>query len=148
VCQVTEGTNAGQLSPDGKWWWDGASWRPVRRESGLTLAKRLFDFAVIGSFCWVAFPLALALLLAVITPTYWGPMLSAATGIGLLVAGVVAIGIGAALTEVARRLVRPSRGRLLAGLGILTVAFLIQFVTLWIVLLGPALILLSNTRQP
>jgi hypothetical protein len=99
-------------------------------------------------FCWVAFPIALAGLMAVITPTYWGPMFSTAIGLGLLVAGVAAIGIGAALTEVARRLVGPTRGRLLAGVGILAAAFVIQFFTLWVVFLGPALLILLSPRQP
>jgi hypothetical protein len=36
---------------------------------------------------------------------------------------------------------------LLAGLGIIMVAFLVQFVALWVVLLGPALLILSNPRQ-
>ncbi len=145
---MTDGTKGPQLSPDGKWWWDGVSWRPVARNSGFALAKRVFDWAVVGMFCWVIFPIGLAVLLAVIEPTSWGPMFSTTTGRGLLAAGAVGIGIGVALTEVARRLVRPSRGALLAGVGIITLAFLIQFFTLWIVLLGPALVIVLNPRQP
>jgi hypothetical protein len=145
---VSERTQTPQVSPDGQWWWDGAAWRPIAQQLGFARAKRVFDWVVVGMFCWVAFPIALAGLMAVITPTYWGPMFSTAIGLGLLVAGVAAIGIGAALTEVARRLVGPTRGRLLAGVGILAAAFVIQFFTLWVVFLGPALLILLSPRQP
>jgi hypothetical protein len=41
----------------------------------------------------------------------------------------------------------PSRGALLAALGIILVALTIQFFTLWIVLLGPALVIVLNPGQ-
>jgi hypothetical protein len=74
-------------------------------------------------------------------------MFSTRAGIGMLGAGLLAIAIGGALALIARRLARPSRGTLLAGAAILLVAFLIQFFTLWIVLLGPALIILMSPSQ-
>jgi hypothetical protein len=144
---VSEQTNERQLSPDGKWWWDGVAWRPTTQGAGFAVAMRVFDYVVVGMFCWVVFPIALAVLMAFITPTYWYPMFSTALGIGLLAAGVGATAIGLALTWVARRLVRPSRGALLAAVGIMLVAFLTQFVTWWIVLLGPAIIILSRPPQ-
>ena len=144
---MAEGTKSPQISPDGKWWWDGVVWRPIARESGFVLMKRLFDWAVVGVLCWVFFPVALAVVMAIVTPTYWGPMFSTRGGIGMLGAGLIAIAIGGALALVARSVARPSRGSLLAGVGILLVAFLIQFFTLWIVLLGPALIILLSPSQ-
>jgi hypothetical protein len=68
-------------------------------------------------------------------------------GFGLSAVGIAAIGVSVALAAFARRFARPTRGALLAGLGIITVAFLFQFFTLWVVLLGPALLILLNPRQ-
>jgi hypothetical protein len=110
--------------------------------------KRAFDWAVVVMQCWVLIPVGLAVVFAIIEPTYWGPMFSTTTGILLLAVGVVAIGVSVALAEVARRVARPSRGALLAGVGIIMVAFTIQFFTLWIVLLGPALIIVLVPGRP
>jgi hypothetical protein len=141
---VAEGTTPPQISPDGKWSWDGVSWRPIARESSLDLMKRVLDWAVVGTLCWVLVPIALAVVMAIASPTYWGPMFSTSGGRGLLGAGLLAVAIGGGLALVARRLARPSRGSLLAGAAILMVAFVIQFLTLWIVLLSPALIILVS----
>lgn len=141
------GTKSRQISPDGKWWWDGVSWRPIAQESRFVPLKRVFDWAVVGMLCWVLFPIALAVVMAIVTPTYWGPMFSTRAGIGMLGAGLLAIAIGGALALIARKLAKPSRGSLLAGVAILLVAFLIQFFTLWVVLLGPALIILVSPPQ-
>ena len=111
------------------------------------LIMRALDKAVIGMLCWALLPVGLAVLMTAITPTYWRPMFSSMAGFGLLAAGVTAIGISVALAAVARRFARPTRGALLAGLGIIMVAFLVQFVALWVVFLGPALLILMNPRQ-
>jgi hypothetical protein len=144
---VVGGTKSRQISPDGKWWWDGVSWRPIAPESPLVVLKRVFDWAVVGTLYWVLFPIALAVVMAIVTPTYWGSMFSTRAGIGLLGAGLLAIAIGGAPALIARKVARPSRGSLLAGVAILLVAFLIQFFTLWVVLLGPALIILLSPSQ-
>jgi hypothetical protein len=65
-----------------------------------------------------------------------------------LAAGIASIGASVALAAVARKFARPTRGALLAGLGIIIVAVLVQFFALWVVLLGPALLILLNPRQP
>jgi hypothetical protein len=142
---MAAGTKPPQISPDEKWWWDGVSWRPIAHP-GLVLMKRALDRAVIGMLCWALLPVGIAVVMTFITPTYWRPMFSLA-GLGLLAAGIVAIGVSVALAAVPRRFARPTRGALLAGLGIIMVAFLVQLFALWVVLLGPALLILLNPRQ-
>jgi hypothetical protein len=142
---MARGTKAPQISPDDKWWWDGTSWRPIAHP-GLVFMKRALDWAVIGMLCWALLPVGIAIVMFLITPTYWRPMFSL-PGLGLLAAGIASIGVSVALAAFARRFARPTRGPLLAGLGIIMVAFLVQFVALWVVLLGPALLILSNPRQ-
>ena len=142
---MAERTQPPQISPDDKWWWDGTSWRPIAHP-GLVLMKRALDWAVIGMICWALVPVGFAVVMIFVTPTYWRPMLSLA-GLGLLAAGIASIGVSVALAAVARKFARPTRGALLAGLGIVVVAFLIQFFALWVVLLGPALLILLSPRQ-
>jgi hypothetical protein len=141
---MAERTKPPQISPDDKWWWDGVSWRPIAHR-GLVLMMRALDRAVIGMLCWALLLVGIVVLMTVITPAYWRPMFSLA-GLGLLAAGISAIGVSVALAAVARRFATPTRGALLAGLGIITVAFLFQFFSLWVVLLGPAMLILLNPR--
>jgi hypothetical protein len=142
---MAERTRPPQISPDDKWWWDGVSWRPIAHP-GLVLMMRALDWAVIGMLCWTLLTVGIVVVMTLITPTYWRPMFSLA-GFGLSAVGIAAIGVSVALAAFARRFARPTRGALLAGLGIITVAFLFQFFTLWVVLLGPALLILLNPRQ-
>lgn len=107
---------------------------------------RALNWAVIGMLCWAALPVGIAIVMTLVTPTYWRPMLSWA-GLGLFAAAIAAIGLSLALAAAARRFARPTRRALLAGVGILLVAFLVQFFTLWVVLLGPALLILLNPTQ-
>jgi hypothetical protein len=146
VIRGSAGTKAPQISPDDKWWWDGMSWRPIAHP-GLAVMKRALDWAVIGMLCWALLLVGIAIVIFLITPTYWRPMFSLA-GLGVFAAGIASIGVGVALAAVAQRFARPTRGALLAGLGIIIVAVLVQFFALWVVLLGPALLVLLNPRQP
>src|SRR5487761_249523 len=142
---MAEGTKPPQISPDDKWWWDGVSWRPIASPL-LVLMMRALDWAVIGMLCWTLLPIGIVVVMAIITPNYWHPMFSLA-GLGLLAAGIAAIGVSVALAAVARRLARPTRGALLAGRGVVMVAFLLRFFALWVVLIGPALLIVLNPRQ-
>jgi hypothetical protein len=142
---MAEGTKPSQISPDDKWWWDGMSWRPIAHP-GLVLMKRALDWAVIGMLCWALLPVGIVVVMTLVTPTYWRPMFSLA-GLGLLAAGIAAIGVSVALAAVARRFARPTRSALLAGLGIIMIAFLVQFFAFWVVMLGPALLIVLNPGQ-
>ncbi|HEV2035121.1 MAG TPA: hypothetical protein VGU71_13145 [Candidatus Dormibacteraeota bacterium] len=142
---MAQGTKPPQISPDDKWWWDGMSWRPIAHP-GLILIMRALDWAVIAMLCWALILVGIAVVMTLVTPTYWHPMFSLG-GLGLLAAGIAAIGVSLALAAVARKFARPTRGALFAGLGIISVAFLIQLFALWVVLLGPALLILLNPRQ-
>jgi hypothetical protein len=139
---MVQGTRPLQISPDCKWWWDGRSWRPIAYP-GLVGMARALDWAVVVMLCWALLNLGIAIVMTLITPTYWRPMFSVA-GLGLVAAGLAAIGFSLALAAVARRFARPSRGALLAGLGIILVAVLVQLFALWVVLLGPALIIILS----
>jgi len=110
------------------------------------LMMRALDKAVIGMLCSALIPVGIAVVMTLVTPAYWRPIFSLA-GLGLSALGIASIGASVALASVARRFARPTRGALLGGLGIVVVAFLVQFVALWVVLIGPALIIVSNPRQ-
>ena len=96
--------------------------------------------------CCALLPVVTAVVIALIAPTYWRPMFSWA-GLILLAVGAAAIGVSLALAAVARRFARPTRGALLAGLGVILVAILVQVSSLWVVLLGPALLILLTPGQ-
>jgi hypothetical protein len=108
----------------------------------------LVTLAVIGMRLWVLFPVGLAVVLTILTPSYWRTFLSAPLGIAILTAGLIVIAGGFVLTEVAGRLMRRGQGGLVAGIALLVGTFFLQFITLWIVLLGPAIVILFSTKQP
>ena len=142
---MAEGTKTPQISPDEKWWWDGVSWRPIASPM-FVLVTRVLDKAVIGMLCWALLPVGIVVVITLITPSYWRPMFSLG-GVGLFALAIASVGVSVALSAVARRFARPTRGAGLAGLGIVMAAFLVQFVALWVALLGPALLILSNPGQ-
>ena len=137
---MAEGSRSLQISPDRKWWWDGAQWRPIASPLHI-LVMRVLNYSVVGVLCWAVLPVGLAIVMAVITPTYWRPMFSVA-GVVLLTLGIVAIAVSIGLAAIVQRFARPTRGAVLAGLGLVTVALIVQFLTLWVVMLGPAVLIL------
>lgn len=140
-----------QLSPDGKWWWDGVRWAPViQNPATLTAARHLYlvTMSVVAMRFVVFFPVGLGLLMAILTPTYWGPMLSTPLGIAMLSAGVIEVAGAFVVTEVAGQLMRRGTRGIAAGIALVAITFFLQFITVWIVLLGPAILILVNARQP
>lgn len=133
-----------QLSPDGRWSWDGVRWVPVMQTVPNRLAAiALFVFAMRLLF---GVPVVLAIFMAVVTPVYFRPMLFEPLGIAMLALGVIIVGAGFALTEVGGRLMRRGRGGLVAGIALMCALVLVDFVALWIVLLGPAVLILLSPR--
>src|SRR5260370_20900072 len=88
---MANGTRPPQISPDDRCWWDGKSWRPIASPA-LVVMTRALDRAVIGMLCLALLPVSLTVVMTLITPSYWRPMLSLG-GLGLLAAGIAAIGV-------------------------------------------------------
>ena len=131
-----------QMSHDGRWSWDGVRWVPATQNS----ANRLAAIPVIAMRLLFVLPVALGLFMAVVSPGYFRPMLFAPLGIAMLAAGVIVVAAGLALTEVMGRLISRGGGRLVAGIALMCGLVLLQFIALWIVLLGPAALILMNPR--
>ena len=75
-----------QLSPDGRYSWNGSGWVPVGRGQA-SRGSRFLQFGI------PAFPILLAVLLSLVSPLYLQPMFSNALGL-TGVAIVVALSVG------------------------------------------------------
>jgi hypothetical protein len=104
------------------------------------------DIAVLGTRFAVALPLGLALFMAALTPSYYRPMLSI-LGLAMISAAVLIVAGGFALTYVASGLMRRGGVGLPAGVGLLLGIYFLTFVTLWIFLLGPAIVILVTNQR-
>ena len=80
--------------------------------------------------------------MAIITPTYFEPMFASVVGWLMLAVGATIVGGGAVVSLLAVTWMKRGGGFMAAGIVVLIVVFLAQFFTLWIVLLGPALLIL------
>jgi uncharacterized membrane protein YidH (DUF202 family) len=90
--------------------------------------------------------LAIGLVVAVTVPAYFRPMYSNSLGFVLLGVGLATVLMAFALTEVAIRIMRRGGGRRLGvGLTLCATAVLVEFVSVWIVLIGPALVTFVST---
>jgi hypothetical protein len=90
------------------------------------------------------FPVVLIGAMSILSPSYFAPMVHDRLGILLLIFGaLVLIGGGAAIL-LAIRMVRTGRPVLLIAL-ILVGTFVLALPALWLVLLGPALVILSHS---
>jgi hypothetical protein len=105
------------------------------------------DLFVLSVRIWIVVPVFVAVGLAVFEPEYWQPMHSTVLGWVLLFVAVNVVGISIGLTELGRRMMRRGGGWLAAGLMMLVATFLVQFIAIWLVMLGPAVIILLRPTK-
>lgn len=114
----------------------------MRSRSTQLTSESLINVVGIACIVWLAIPLAIAMLMAIITPTYFEPMFTSVVGWLMLAVGATIVGGGAVLSLLAVNWMKRGGGFMAAGIVVVIVIFLAQFFTLWIVLLGPALLIL------
>jgi hypothetical protein len=102
---------------------------------GLSIALRILALS----------PAVLAALMYVLTPTYFRPMLDNFVGLVLLGILVSTICVGYGLVEAGIWLFR--KGRVVLGVLVLVGYSITWFVAMWIVLLGPAALILMKPRS-
>ncbi len=101
---------------------------------------------MIANVVMLTLPVVFVVLLLINSPTYMDPMFRDPLGVALLVLGVVVVASGCAATYLAVRLLRAGRLRLVFLLVVAT-TFICSFPALWVVLLGPALLILLQPRS-
>ena len=99
--------------------------------------------AIVANLVALTTPVVLVVVLSIGSGTYFRPMIQQPLGVGLLVFGVVVIAAGYAATYFAVRLLRAGRP-IAVVLVVLATTFLCAFPALWVVLLGPALLILMS----
>ena len=100
---------------------------------------------MIANVVALTLPIVIGLVMFFVSPTYWTPMVQEPVGVFLLGIGVVLVAAGYGATYLAVRLLRAGR---VAWVFLVVVAttFLLTFPALWVVLLGPALLILLQPR--
>ena len=88
------------------------------------------------------FPVVLALVMLFVTPTYFRPMFESIVGWLLLSVLAITIAVTSGLAEVGIRLFR--KGRVLLGVVTLVGCSLTWLAATWIVLVGPAALILMK----
>lgn len=101
--------------------------------------------AIVANLVALTTPVVLVVVLSIGSGTYFQPMIQQPLGVGLLVFGVVVIAAGYAATYFAARLLRAGRP-IAVVLVVLATTFLCAFPALWVVLLGPALLILMSSQ--
>jgi len=99
-----------------------------------------------GSRAMVLFPIPIGIAMFVFAPSYAGVLVRSVVGFGVLLLAVVLMACGYGLSEVAIRMWH--KGRVGAG-ALVAVASLVfcAFPALWLVLIGPALVILIQKPQ-
>lgn len=83
--------------------------------------------------------------MSAVAPTYFRPMFTSIVGWVMIFVAASLIGGGFHLTRLATRWMARGRAYMAVGMGIIVIAFLVQFVTYWIVLLGPAVLIVMSS---
>jgi hypothetical protein len=99
--------------------------------------------AIIINLVALTTPVVMVVALLIGSGTYFRPMIQQPLGIGLLAFGLVVIAAGYAATYLAVRLLRAGRP-IAVVLVVVATTFLCAFPALWVVLLGPALLILMT----
>ena len=112
---------------------------------GRELVRVVAWTAIIINLVALTTPVVMVVVLAIGSGTYFQPMFQQPLGVGLLVFGVVVIAAGYAATYFAVRLLRAGRP-VAVVLVVLATTFLCAFPALWVVLLGPPLLILMSSQ--
>ena len=99
--------------------------------------------AVIANVVMLSLPAVFVVFFLINSPTYMDPMIRDPLGVALLVLGVVVVAAGYAATYLAVRLLRARRPGWVFLLVVAT-TFICSFPALWLVLLGPAVVILMH----
>ena len=114
------------------------------------MAKSLVHGYLVGVFygsrAMVLLPIPIGIAMFVFAPSYTGVLVRSAVGFVALLLAVAVMACGYALTEVAIRMWRKGRVGLGALVAVASLVFL-AFPALWLVLLGPALVILIQRPQ-
>lgn len=117
----------------------------MKRPEGRELVYVVAWIAIITNLVALTTPVVLVVVLSIGSGTYFQPMIQQPLGVGLLVFGLVVIAAGYAATYLAVRLLRAGRP-IAVVLVVLATTFLCAFPALWVVLLGPALLILMGSQ--
>ena len=128
-----------RLSPDGKWWWDGIKWVPSNSRYSLIGA-----LAIVIRAC-AYFPILLGVAVAIPNVSYYRPMVTTPVGLGILGVAAALVVLVVVLAESGVRLARKRRVGWSIALG--AACFPIAFITIWLTLMGPAMLILVTSPQ-
>src|SRR5438445_10965462 len=117
---------------------------------GARMAKSLVRGYLIGAFygsrAMVLLPIPIGIAMFVFAPSYTGALVRSAVGFVVLLLAVVVMACGYALTEIAIRMWHKGRVGVGALVAVASLVFC-AFPALWLVLLGPALVILIQKPQ-
>ena len=118
----------------------------MRNQEGREIFTAIGWYAVVASLVVLTLPIVLVLVMLVVSPTYVEPMVRQPLGLALLGFGVVVLALGYGATYAAVRMLRAGRPTWVFLVVVATTIFC-AFPTLWVVLLGPALLILLQPRS-
>lgn len=99
---------------------------------------------VVSQVLFLILPVIFLVVFSFVTPNYMAPMFHDPLGIALLAVAAVVVAAGDAATVLAARMLRAGRPLLTIAL-LLVSTFVCAFPALWLVLLGPAIVIVSKT---